>query len=245
MYSCYKENFIFSDDRRNQSMKRKFLFFIFISFIPVLFFSCGTDSVYRYSDSIKMKDSLDSAHTAFQKKIVDSLNSNAYKNALNARLQDSVNKANDTLHQLEMELQAESEADYICLKENDSIYFSSYRCNPKKGLRFSVGNVASKKDVVLDTAQLRNLGKDKTIFTWGKYADNGAPVRMDYAHFHKKFIIDKDYWHAPEINFEFGENIKAGGGFYSGKNQAALIFLFPANGNSSSSSLTFVYDIMG
>lgn len=78
------------------------------------------------------------------------------------------------------------------LKQNDTRALSRY-VDANLGLRISPEVYASKDDVKLSRAQVRNLATDKTARTWGTYDGEGGPIRLNWTQYRKNFVWHRDF----------------------------------------------------
>jgi hypothetical protein len=66
--------------------------------------------------------------------------------------------------------------------------------HPMKGLRFSpIATVDAKRDVVLTASQLGRGFADPTVRVWGYDDGSGAPIRLTFAGYFRKFVYDRDF----------------------------------------------------
>lgn len=72
--------------------------------------------------------------------------------------------------------------------------------SPKKGLRFSpYASVDLESDKVFTKDQVKNLMADKSKITWGVSDGSGEPIMLSFPEYYLKFIYDRDYQSAPQI----------------------------------------------
>jgi hypothetical protein len=63
-----------------------------------------------------------------------------------------------------------------------------------KGVRFSpIATVDAKRDVVLAARQLRRGLSDRTVRVWGFDDASGAPIRLTFAEYFRRFVFDRDF----------------------------------------------------
>ena len=86
------------------------------------------------------------------------------------------------------------------LRARDTARLSRF-VHPDKGLRFSpYVFVQPDSDRVFTRAQVARLARDPGRYHWGAYDGSGEPIRLTFAEYHKRFVYDKHYARAREIN---------------------------------------------
>lgn len=71
--------------------------------------------------------------------------------------------------------------------------------HPQKGLRFSLyGHVFTDRDVVIPRDSVARLFTDTTHRLWGEEDGSGAPIRLTFADYYKRFVYDVDFAAAPQ-----------------------------------------------
>lgn len=81
--------------------------------------------------------------------------------------------------------------------------------HPVKGVRFSPYAFLSRKVNVLFTAStLPGALRDTRQHIWGDYDGSGAPIRLTFAEYYKRFIYDRDFAVASKISYNGGPIVK-------------------------------------
>lgn len=74
--------------------------------------------------------------------------------------------------------------------------------HPTKGLRFSpYASVDTKTDVILTASQLRDALQDPAKRVWGADDGSGAPIRLTFARYYRKFVYDRDFSKASHVTY--------------------------------------------
>jgi len=73
--------------------------------------------------------------------------------------------------------------------------------HPDKGLRVSPYVYVQSSDRVFNRAQVGALSRDNRRYLWGDADGTGDPIRMTARQFVNRFIYDKDFLRAREVNY--------------------------------------------
>jgi len=72
--------------------------------------------------------------------------------------------------------------------------------HPTRGVRFSpYAYVDTTSDHVVAAGDVAGLWADAAPVVWGAFDGTGDPIRLTYADFHRKFVYDADFLHAPSV----------------------------------------------
>lgn len=95
------------------------------------------------------------------------------------------------------------EAVLTALKTGDFEKLSTY-VHPDKGVRFTpYAHVDVNKDKKFTASQIKGMKGNTTVYEWGVYDGSGAPIKLTFSDYMKKFIYDQDYLQAKEISFNY------------------------------------------
>jgi hypothetical protein len=86
------------------------------------------------------------------------------------------------------------------IKQRDMRRLSSF-VHPEKGLRFSPYVYVQSGDRVLTRGQVGNLLRNNRRYLWGEEDATGNPMRLTARQFFNKFIYDKDFLRAKQVNY--------------------------------------------
>jgi hypothetical protein len=86
------------------------------------------------------------------------------------------------------------------IKRRDMRRLSSF-VHPDKGLRFSPYVYVEKGDRVMSRSQVGNLLRSNRRYLWGEQDGSGAPLRLTARQFFNRYIYDKDFLRAREVNY--------------------------------------------
>ncbi|HKS30170.1 MAG TPA: hypothetical protein VJS44_20265 [Pyrinomonadaceae bacterium] len=95
---------------------------------------------------------------------------------------------------------ARSQAVVRALKLRDMRQLSSF-VHPDRGLRVSPYVYVQSSDRVFTRAQVGSLARDNRRYLWGDADGTGDPIRMTARQFFSRFIYDKDFLRAREVNY--------------------------------------------
>ena len=71
------------------------------------------------------------------------------------------------------------------------------------GIRFSpYAFVNTENDVVLSPVEIADLTTDTNVRAWGFYDGSGAPIKLTFAEYAKRFVYDHDFVNAPQSSNE-------------------------------------------
>lgn len=72
--------------------------------------------------------------------------------------------------------------------------------HPAHGVRFSpYAYVDTTGDHVVAATDVAGLWTNAAPVVWGAFDGTGDPIRLPYADYHRKFVYDVDFLHAPQI----------------------------------------------
>ncbi|MFC5403541.1 hypothetical protein [Cohnella soli] len=86
------------------------------------------------------------------------------------------------------------------LRERDIASLEEY-IDPTLGLRFSPSVHLSDEDLSFKPDQLPSFKIAKTML-WGTADGSGEPIELSFRDYYEKFVYDKDYANAPDINVD-------------------------------------------
>lgn len=75
--------------------------------------------------------------------------------------------------------------------------------HPERGLLFSpYPTVDPGEAVVLTPEEIRGLGKRDPVRLWGYHDGTGDPIRLSYADYRARFVLDRDFAAAPVVSVD-------------------------------------------
>ena len=75
--------------------------------------------------------------------------------------------------------------------------------HPSRGVTFTpYSTVKLDADLNFTPDQIKNLGQDQNVYTWGFEDGRGGPIKMTAAQYVQRYVYDKDYTQAPEIGVD-------------------------------------------
>lgn len=89
-----------------------------------------------------------------------------------------------------------------CLRQQNWHALAAY-VHPERGLTFTpYSTVEPESDLTFTPDQIKNLGQDQNIYTWGFEDGRGDPIKMTAAQYMQRYVYDKDYTQASEIGVD-------------------------------------------
>jgi len=89
-----------------------------------------------------------------------------------------------------------------CLQEQNWNALSAY-VHPDRGVTFTpYSTVAPESDLNFSAGQIKDLGQDQTVYTWGFEDGRGEPIRLTAGQYFERYVFDRDYTQVPEIGID-------------------------------------------
>lgn len=89
-----------------------------------------------------------------------------------------------------------------CLQRQSWSTLAAY-VHPERGVTFTpYSTVKPDTDLNFTPDQIKNLGQDQNVYTWGFEDGRGDPIKMTAAQYVQRYVYDEDYTQAPEIGVD-------------------------------------------
>ena len=75
--------------------------------------------------------------------------------------------------------------------------------HPERGVTFTpYSTVEPETDLTFTADQIKSLGQDRNIYTWGFEDGRGDPIQMTAGQYFERYVYDRDYTQAVEIGID-------------------------------------------
>lgn len=89
-----------------------------------------------------------------------------------------------------------------CIQQGDWTALSAY-VHPDRGVTFTpYSTVDPRSDLTFTASQIKGLGNDQTVYTWGVEDGRGDPIQMTMLDYFARYVYDSDYTQASEIGVD-------------------------------------------
>jgi len=136
--------------------------------------------------------------TACQPSAEQSSPETAHASGSSGRAPDGATRGASDVAAAPATIETRSREALAALKSRDGAALAAL-VHPGKGLRFSLyGHVFTDRDVVIPRDSVTRLFADTTHRLWGEEDGSGAPIRLTFADYYKRFVYDVDFASAPQ-----------------------------------------------